>query len=96
MRDAMLRVRKTLARRWAGSLDAQMTQRTVLSVPKTNKTQVLNLGAEIGHELAYRFWIRASYQRIHRIGGSTDTLQFGNHNRVTLSLKREFTVPLGR
>jgi len=96
MRDATLRFRKTLARRWAGSLDVQMTQRSVLNVPKINKTQVLNLGAEIGHELAYHFWIRASYERIHRIGGSTDTLQVGNRDRVTLSLKREFTVPLGR
>jgi hypothetical protein len=96
MRDAILRIREKLARRWAANLDAGMTQRALLNVSGKDKAQILNLGAGISYELAHRLQIRTSYQRLHQIGGNLTTSQFGNHNRVTLSLQRDFTVPLGR
>jgi hypothetical protein len=58
--------------------------------------QTLGLGAGISHELAYNMRIHLSYQRLHRTGGYLSSLPFGNHNRVTLALERNFSLPLGR
>jgi hypothetical protein len=95
MRDASVRIREKLARRWVASLDAEGTQRNLLG-SSAGKLEVFKLGTEISHELAHHMWVRASYQRQQPIRGSVKTLQFAEHNRVTLSLERDFTVPLGR
>ena len=96
LRDATLLIKEKLARRWVANLDARMTQQTLLNVSGMDKVQVLGLGAGTSYEMAHRLWIRTSYQRLHQIGGNLTKLQFGNHNRVALSLERDFTVPLGR
>ena len=96
MNDAVLRLKTKLARRWVADLDGEFTQRTLLNEPTIGKLQVLHLGAGIGHELAHKLWIRALYQRLNNIDESHSTLQFGNHNRVTLSLERDFAMPIGR
>ena len=96
MKSAALHIREKLARRWVVNLNGEMTQRKLLSVSEIGKSQALSLGAEISHELADKIWIRTSYQRMHRIGGYLSTGQFGNHSRVTVSLERDFNLPLGR
>ena len=96
MNDALLRMKAKLARRWVANMDGEFTRHTLLNASGRGKIEVLNLGAGVNYELANRLWARLLYQRIHNLGGDRSTLEFGNHNRLTLSLEREFIRPLGR
>jgi hypothetical protein len=96
MTNATLHIKRKLARRWAAHLEGEMTHDALLKVSGGVKMQTLELGAGISHELASNMRIRLSYQRMHRTGGYVSALPFGNHNRVTLALERDFSLPLGR
>jgi hypothetical protein len=96
MNDAALQIRTKLARRWVATLDGDMAQDTLLQVSGNGKMQVIQAGGGISHELARNMWLRVSYQRMRRTGGYLAPLGFGNHNRLTLSLERSFSLPLGR
>jgi hypothetical protein len=96
MNDAALHIKKKLARRWVASLDGEMMQDTLLEVSGNGKMQTLNAGAGISHEVAQNMWLRLSYQRMSRTGGYLSPWGFGDHNRVTLTVERNFNLPLGR
>ncbi len=96
MKNGMIRMSQRLARRWVADLNGEVTDRTLLAASGVGKLEALDLGAGVGHELSHQFWIRVLYQRKHDIGGHLTTLQFGNHNRFTLSVERDFNLPLGR
>ena len=96
MNNATLQIKKKLARRWVASLDGEMTQETLLDVSGNSTMKILNAGAGISHELAQNMWVRLSYQRMRRSGGYLSPLGFGDHNRVTLTVERNFNLPLGR
>jgi hypothetical protein len=96
MTNARLLIKRELARHWAAHLDGEITHEALLRVSGDVKIQTLVVGAGISHELARNMRIQLSYQRMHRTGGYLSTSQFGNHNRVTLALERNFTLPLGR
>jgi len=95
MDSAALNVRKTLTRRWEGSLSAEITQDSLLGVSQTGKLRMLYVGAGISHELAQKMRARLSYHRITRTGSNLPSA-FGNHNRLMLTLERDFNWPLGR
>jgi hypothetical protein len=96
MNDVTLHIKKKLARRWLANLNGEMTQDTILHVSGNGRMQILQVGPGISHELAHNMWIHLSYQRMRRSGGYLSALHFGNHNRVTLTLERNFSLPLGR
>jgi len=96
MKDGMMRITGKLARRWVAYANGEVTDRSLLNVSGIGKLEALDLGAGVGHELSHKFLIRALYQSKHNIGGYSNTLQVGNHNRFTLSVERDFTMPLGR
>jgi hypothetical protein len=95
MNSGTLNIRKTLARRWEGSLSAEITQDTLLGASGNGKLRMVNVGAGISHELAHKMWARLSYHRMKRTGGNLPS-GLGNHNRLTLTLERDFNWPLGR
>jgi hypothetical protein len=96
MTNTRLLIKRKLARRWVALLDGELTHDALLKVSGGVKTQTLGSGAGISHELAHNMRIQLSYQRMHRSGGYLSALHFGNHNRVTLTLERNFSLPLGR
>ena len=96
MNDGFIRLNEKLARRWVANVDGELNRRTLLNAPQTGNLEALHVGAGMSHELARNLWVRARYQRIHNFGGSHSLLQFGNHNRVTVTIERDFTRPLGR
>jgi hypothetical protein len=96
MNDAALNVRAKMAHRWVANFDGEMAQHTLLNEPAIGKLQLLNVGAGVAYELDHELWIRALYQRAHELGESHSTLASANHNRMTLSVERNFTLPIGR
>jgi len=96
MTNTRLVIKRKLARHWVGHLEGEMTHDALLRVSGDVKMQTLGLGAGISHELASNMQIQLSYQRLHRTGGYLSTLPFGNHDRVTLAVERNFSLPLGR
>lgn len=95
MNDASLQIKKKLARRWVGSLNADMMQENLLDATRED-LNILSTGAEIGRELAQNTWVRLSYQRMHGSGEYLSQAGFADHNRVTLTVQRNFNLPLGR
>jgi hypothetical protein len=95
MDSAALNFRKTLAHRWEGSLSAEITQDSLLGLSQTGKLRMLYVGAGISHELTQKMRVRLSYHRMTRTGSNLPT-SFGNHNRLMLTLERDFNWPLGR
>jgi hypothetical protein len=95
MDSAALNLRKTLTHRWEGSLSAEIIQDSLLGLSQTGKLRMLNVGAGISHELAQKTRVRLSYHRMTRTGSNLPTA-FGNHNRLMLTLERDFDWPLGR
>jgi hypothetical protein len=99
MEDAVLHLRRKLSQRWEANVDGEVTRDTLLNQPGTDNFQVLELGAGVRYALREHSWIRLQYQRLHNIGGSQPSenlLLFGNHNRVTVSIERNFILPIGR
>ena len=78
------------------NFDGEMVKHTLLNESATGKLQLLNVAAGVAYELDHQLWIRALYQRAHDIGESHSTLASANHNRVTVSVERNFTLPIGR
>lgn len=95
MDSAAVNVRKTLTRRWEGSLSAEIMQDSLLGLSQTGKLRMLYVGAGIGHELTPKMRARLSYHRLNRTGSNLPSA-FGNHNRLMLTLERDFNWPLGR
>jgi hypothetical protein len=95
MDSAALNMRKTLAHRWEGSLSAEFTQDSLLGLTQNGKLRMLNAGAGISHELTQKMRMRLSYHRMTRTGIDLPA-SYGNHNRVMLTLERDFNWPLGR
>jgi hypothetical protein len=96
MDNASLQLHRRLTRRWVASLDGEFVRDAPLKMSGNNEMRTLDAGAGISHELTQRMWLRVSYQRMQRSGRYLSSLGFGNHNRVTVSLERTFSVPLGR
>jgi hypothetical protein len=104
MSDAVLHLKRKLGQRWVADLNGEWTRDSLLNQPGVDDLQVLELGAGVNYALREHLWIRALYQRLHHIGGSEslypsssgNPFLFGNHNRVTVSIERNFNLPIGR
>jgi hypothetical protein len=109
MNDAVLRLKRRFGQRWIADAGGDMTRDTLLNQPGIDPLEVLELGAGVHYALREHLWIRADYQRLHHIGGYQTSVGgsqtaflpenpflFGNHNRVTLGIERNFTLPIGR
>jgi len=96
MNDALLRLRTKLWRRWVANFDGETTRRTLLNEPGVGTPQVLDLGAGLSYALRDHLWVRALYQRKQIVGDAARAFLAGNHNRLTLTIERNFTLPLGR
>ncbi len=96
MNDGLLRLRVKLARRWIADLGGEIARHDLLNVPRVGTLEHFDLNAGIGYELARSFWVRAYYQRIQHISGYNSVLQFGDHDRLTVSVERQFNWPIGR
>jgi hypothetical protein len=95
MDSAGLKVRKTLTQRWEGSLSVEITEDSLLGLSQNGSLRMLNVGAGMSHELAQKMRVRLSYHRLSRTGSNLPA-SFGNHNRLMLTLERDFNWPLGR
>ena len=64
--------------------------------------EVLDMGGGVNYEARDHWWIRLHYQHQHHLGGLIPTMPsgnpflFANHNRVTVSVERNFNLPIGR
>jgi len=95
MNDGSLHLKRKFGKRWVADLDGQLTEDKLLNEPGEN-LELLQLGAGVNYELREHLWIRAEYQRLHHIGGFHPSVFSVNHDRVTLSVERYFTLPIGR
>ena len=96
MNDGSLRLKRKFGKRWVADLDGQMTVFELLNEPGVENLEMLQLGAAVNYALREHFWIRAEYQRLHHIGGFHPSFFSVNHDRVTVSVERYFTLPIGR
>jgi hypothetical protein len=96
MNDAALALRRKLGRRWVADVDGEFTRHTLLNLPGTGNLQIIEAGGGVSYALRKHLWIRGQYQSLRQIGDSNALFRYGNHDRVTVSIQRNFTLPIGR